>query len=352
MDGMQFGRWISERRRTRGWTSQRALIESVRGDAVLRGAGISEDFLARLEAGKVVFPLHGRVRRRVLLLARVLCASPSDLRGYLRASALHSLSPAEDEALASVRAYLTARGSAPPRLLPRRPARLFGREAVLGQLVESLLLGDDELYCVTGMPGVGKSALTHEAVHALSDDAEDRWMQRFPDGVTVFTCLGRRGLSGLASLLDDVCDVFAARGVPTPTAGDSCARLHATPASGGAHDEMDCMLAQAIDRARLVLSRTRALIVLDDLDPRLPLDRVLDVLLVPRNVTPGYRTHVTAQGTSTSASGNAVLTTSRHTPLPLRHAYRVALDPLAPDATHDFFAAALGRPLTPARRKP
>src|SRR5690349_15541564 len=108
MDGMQFGRRISEHRRARGWTSQRALIEAVQRDTVLCKAGISEDFIARLEAGQLVYPFRGRVRRRVLQLSRLMCASPRDLQSYLHAAAIAHLSPGEEEEIKSVRTYLAA----------------------------------------------------------------------------------------------------------------------------------------------------------------------------------------------------------------------------------------------------
>ena len=49
MDAVQFGRWLSERRRRFGWRSQRALAETANSDFNLSGYHITEDFLARVE---------------------------------------------------------------------------------------------------------------------------------------------------------------------------------------------------------------------------------------------------------------------------------------------------------------
>ena len=65
MDALQFGRWFSERRRRCGWGSQRALVETLHQHPLLCECGISEDFLARLEAGQLAHPFRGNVRWRV-----------------------------------------------------------------------------------------------------------------------------------------------------------------------------------------------------------------------------------------------------------------------------------------------
>src|SRR6266704_5964392 len=95
MDAVQFGRWISERRRAGGRGSQRALAESVRRQPLISKYRITEDFLARLEAGHLVHPFRGSVRRRVLALTWLLCKTPRDVRSYLRAAELTELSTEE-----------------------------------------------------------------------------------------------------------------------------------------------------------------------------------------------------------------------------------------------------------------
>jgi len=344
MDGMQFGRWISEHRRARGWTSQRALIDAVERDTALCKAGVSEDFIARLEAGQLVYPFRGRVRRRVLLLSRLMCASPRELQSYLHAAGTAHLSPGEDEEIESVRAYLVAQAAAPPHLLPRRPTRLVGRNAALAQLIQALMSPNASLCSVTGMPGVGKSALAYEAAHVLAGD-EQSWLKQFPDGVVAFTCTGRHGATGLASLLDDIFVVFASRtgarrnALRTRNGIDSVSLAHAVDARSAGPEE-ESALAQALDRVRQVMAKRRALILLDGLEPRLPLGQVLDALLVP-----SYSSHSARTPGRIMRSGNVVLTTSRHIPVPPTHAYRLPLDPLTSAAASELFMCVLGYPL-------
>src|SRR5690242_19720265 len=106
MDGVQFGRWISERRRKYGWSSQRALADTARHDPMLADYKISEDFLARLEAGRLSHPFRGNVRRQVLALAWMLCKTPRDVKLYLNAAELTELSADEAWQLGHLRQYL------------------------------------------------------------------------------------------------------------------------------------------------------------------------------------------------------------------------------------------------------
>src|SRR5712692_3354240 len=87
MDAVQFGQWMSKRRHACGFRSQRTLAETT--DAINRSPtepAISENFLARLEAGQLAHPFRGSVRRRVLALAWYLCKTPQDVKVYLRAA--------------------------------------------------------------------------------------------------------------------------------------------------------------------------------------------------------------------------------------------------------------------------
>jgi hypothetical protein len=344
MDGMQFGRWIGEQRRAHGLTSQRALIDAVERDTVLCQAGVSEDFIARLEAGQLVYPFRGRVRRRVLLLSRLVCASPRELQSYLHAAALAHLSPGEEEEIASVRAYLAPQAAAPPHVLPRRPTLLVGRSAALAELTQALMSPEANICCVTGMPGVGKSALAYETAHVLAGD-EQSWLQRFPDGVVVFTCAGRQGSRGLAALLDDILAVFAdgtgaRRNASRSRNGkDSVSLAHTVDARSDGLEE-EPALAQTLARVRQIMANRRALIVLDGLGPHLPLGLALDALLAP-----SYSSHSARTPGRIMQSGNVVLTTSRHFPVPTAHAYRLSLDPLTSAAASELFMRVLSYPL-------
>jgi tetratricopeptide (TPR) repeat protein len=90
------------------------------------------------------------------------------------------------------------------------------------------------------------------------------------------------------------------------------------------------------------MANRRALIVLDGIGPRLPLGQALDALLAP-----SYSLHTAHTPSRIVRSGNVVLTTSRHIPVPATRAYRLALDPLAPAAAYELFICVLGRPLDP-----
>src|SRR5262249_32204694 len=153
-----FGRWFSGRRHAHGLASQRDLVEAVQRHAVLCGSAISADFVARLEAGLFVFPFRGKVRRSVLLLARLLCSTERELRSYLQAAGLTNLDRTESDEIEAFRRALSRRDQ-PPLLLPPRPARLIGREAELGDLSQALTSADVAMCCVTGMVGVGKTTL-------------------------------------------------------------------------------------------------------------------------------------------------------------------------------------------------
>src|ERR1051326_542004 len=97
MDSVQFGHWFSERRLKYGFRSQRALAGRVSGDPMLGTLGITENFLARLEAGSFAYPFRGHVRARVAALAWLLCATPRDANTYYQAAGLTQLDKNEGE---------------------------------------------------------------------------------------------------------------------------------------------------------------------------------------------------------------------------------------------------------------
>lgn len=339
MDALEFGRWFSERRHAHSLATQRDLVDAVQRHPVLRNSAISADFIARLEAGLFVVPFRGRVRRRVLLLACLLCSTGHELRSYLQAAGLTRLDPTESDEIQAFRQILSGRDQ-PPLLLPRRPARLVGREAELGNLIQALTSADAALCCVTGMLGVGKSTLAFEAVHRLAEDAYTR-AARFPDGVMSFSCTGRRGKPGLTSLLDDICSALATRASAKKRPGfrhawpaDYPRESAADPLRADEGSSAELLLAQALERTRALLSSQRILVVLDDVEPGLPLDRALDVLLAPVLTSPGM-----------PQPGRVVLTTSRGVPVPHVPSNRLALNPLSTPAALALFAAMLGRAL-------
>ena len=172
MDAVQFGRWFSKRRQACGWQSQRALVDAVRRDPFLKASGISEDFLARLEAGHLAHPFRSSVRRRVLALAWLLCKTPRDLQTYLRAAELSDLCSEEADQVQRLSEHLVVQQSPSPLLLPLRPTRLIGRSTELHELLNALCKKDVNVFAVTGMPGSGKSALAYEALQLLVANEE------------------------------------------------------------------------------------------------------------------------------------------------------------------------------------
>src|SRR5258708_24930017 len=83
VNAITFGRWFSERRRQRGWSSQLAFVEAARREPLLAQYRISEDFLARLEAGRLAYPFRRGVRRRGLALTVLFYKTLRDMSSYL-----------------------------------------------------------------------------------------------------------------------------------------------------------------------------------------------------------------------------------------------------------------------------
>jgi AAA ATPase domain len=334
MDAVRFGRWISERRLKCGWRSQRALVEAMRQHPLLSEYSISEDFLARLEAGQLVHPFRGSVRRRVLALAWLLCKAPRDVRTYLQAAELSELKADEAEWMNHLRERLATRSTSALLSLPPRPTRLFGRTSTLEDLVNALCTVGSDLYAITGMPGVGKSALAYEALHQLASNERER-LRLFPDGIVTFAAAGRQGSGGLISLLNEITAVLAKSGVKAVHAMTAPAPVHP-----GSPEALDGELAGAIDRVRLALADKRLLLLLDDLDARFPLRQGLRALL----------SHSKSGGSSYN-SGEigtprcVVLTTSRYIPAPSLATYHLHLGPLDPDAALELFIALVSRSL-------
>ncbi len=331
MDAVQFGRWFSKRRQACGWQSQRALVDAVRRDPFLKASGISEDFLARLEAGHLAHPFRSSVRRRVLALAWLLCKTPRDLQTYLRAAELSDLGSEEADQVQRLSEHLAVQQSPSPLLLPLRPTRLIGRSTELHELLNTLCKKDVNVLAVTGMPGSGKSALAYEAVHMLASDEHER-ARLFPHGIATFTGRGRRGTNGLISLLSGITTVFHSL-----AASDSNSKSLA-PALP---QFTDADLACAIDRVRAALAGKRVLILLDDLEADFPLRQALEALLV--------RSQIDMAGCELRKSGDhaqehhAVLITSSYIPAPALVTSRLHLSPLKPEAALDLLANLVGR---------
>lgn len=334
MDVVQYGRWLGERRRACGWTSQRSLMESALEHPHTRDLGISEAFLARLEAGLLAYPFRGAVRKRVLGLIWLLCKSARQTREYLRLAGLADLSVEEQEMVRTVLAsFSDVAPVAPPLLLPARPTRLLGRAAALNELLRTLRTVETGLCVVTGMPGVGKSALAAEALHLIAADERARH-ELFPDGIITFSGAGRRGMGGLLALLDELSAVFT----PESSSARTSARHGEKPASSGERLARPDV-AGTLNRTRSVVAGKRFLLLLDDMDARFPLRDALDAVLATG--------HAAGAAGPVDAERRVVLVTSRYAPEAALIRIRQDVSPLDADAALALFTTLLQRDLTP-----
>lgn len=332
MDAIQFGKWISERRRKYGWSSQRALVETIRQDPMLQEWRISEDFLARLEAGRLVYPFRGYVRLQILALAWLLCKTVRELHTYLQAASLKDLSSDEAEMVQRLQKQLSIHHSVSIELLPIRPNRLIGRDALLDDILHHLGKLDRGLYAITGMPGVGKSVLAHEVLHRMATLEHRRFFQ---DGIISLSCRGRHGMTGLLALLHEIIKLFAATPQPQSQSRSASAkdknernteRDRKKYVTDRSKDGVDTLpgspvdLADTIDYVRILLADKSVLFLLDDVEPQFLLHEALDALL-------GYAQNGSQHAGSASAR-RIVLTTSRHIPEPALVNYYCPVEPL------------------------
>lgn len=346
MDVIQFGKWISERRRKCGWSSQRALSETLRNDPFLQEWRISEDFIARLEAGRLAHPFRGQVRQQILVLAQVLCKTPREVQSYLHAASLKELSPEETVLVQRIHDYLALEQMTTVELLPARPPYLVGRATVVENLLERISSHGQGLYAITGMPGVGKSVLAHEVMHYV---AADELRRLFHDGIVTLSCKDRKGSRGLLSLFEEIIDIFtdhdgkhkqvndtyttqqkqamqrssafAKTGLSTAASVESSTFPEAVQhdRSMTTHPIM-VSVASVIDRVRIVLAQKSVCFLLDDLDPQFPLQEAVSALV--GHIQPG------SFETTGAPARRLILTTSRFIPSAVRIDYHCALKPL------------------------
>lgn len=354
LDPVQFGRWVSERRRALGWPSQRALAEAAEHDPVTRESGITESFLARLEAGVLVWPPRGGVRLRAIELAWFLCESPRAVASYLHLAGCTRLTDDERALVARITGFIAASTASVPMLLPPQLPRLVGRDVEVSKLVEQIVTLGGGCCAITGMMGIGKSAVAVEALHRLAKDSRRR-AYYFPDGIIGLSMKHRRGLHGLLEVLDEVCALCAQDAQNNETKHHSPWRPQLVSVEA-AHEESEAEdgetgrcyrderaspseLAAATNRTRMALAGKRLLLLLDDLDPRFPLSEALDALL-PSGSLHGYR------GEDGLERGITVLVTCRAAPdSPLARSL-MQLGPIGETASLALFAERIGRELS------
>jgi AAA ATPase domain len=349
MDAIQFGRWLSNRRRRCGWSSQRALAEATQQEPFFSECDISEKFLARLEAGHLVHPFRGAVRQRVLALAALVCTTPREVQTYLRAAELTALGAEEAAYVQRLHASLQAQRADPVMLLPPRPTRLVGRVELVDDLLCHLATGNSGLYAVTGMPGVGKSALAFEVMHRLVADERQR-RRLFPHGVAIFTCTGRRDTQGMVALLHEIAEAFPAAMKLASRAAHSGIALTSSNESHAWPGAREAALADALARARLALAGKRTLLLLDDVDAQFPLRLLRDALLIG-GAESAIEKKESQHGTGRMGDAACkVLITSRYVPAPALLAHHLSVEALEPEPALDLFTALRGRPLSEEQR--
>ena len=326
MDAVQFGRWLHTRRRRCGFSSQRALAEHILQDLNLADAGISEAFLARLEAGQLVHPFRGDVRRRVLALAQLLCHTTRDVLTYLQVAELTDLDAREAEDIVHLRKRLSS-SQQPIFYLPIRPRQVIGREREIEETITGLRQKHTDLFLITGMTGVGKSTLAAEVVHMLTNDTR-QYIQTFQDGIISFSCKGYQGNKGLLILCEHILALFETRSSPSsrkPSVSKQDICLN------DEKQDDDAAVSRAVNRVRLALAERTLLILLDDLDAQFPLRIMLEAL-------------------STHKQQHKILVTSRYHFAYPPGAFHIHLEPLSPSAALEYFVLLLRRSLNEEER--
>lgn len=127
-----------------------------------------------------------------------------------------------------------------PRTVPRSVAHLVGRstelERVLAAATETSTVGHAPVVAVTGLGGMGKTALAVEAAHRLRDD--------FPDGTLYLHLDSETGRAGATSVLSHFLQLLGVPPDVLPTTHDARVAMY-----------------------RSILDTKRLLIVLDDIGP-------------------------------------------------------------------------------------
>jgi hypothetical protein len=175
------------------------------------------------------------------------------------------------------------RGPRTPRDQPPRAPGFAGRERERTALIDALRRGQSVSLSavVAGTAGVGASSLAAEALHALAGEPD-----AFPGGIAWVRCDARSDLDGLAWIYDRVLAAWGVTLAPGDPTNDTAAG--ALPA-GAAVELRERALRQLRSSPPLVAGGQEdrqhgaqmlrpALLLLDNVERRLPLDRALEAL--------------------------------------------------------------------------
>ncbi len=188
-----------------------------------------------------------------------------------RYAALQAEQQREETVAAVVRQVLTegrvvSASRTVPRDLPPRTPGFVGHEDDLSAIEASLRQG--QAVAIVGMGGVGKSSLAAEAVYALAAEPGV-----FPGGETWVRCDERTGLAGLIWIADQLLATWNAA-LPA----EATARVQ-TPEDGWELRERALRQRLGVSEGADGESRPAAkLTLLDNVEPGLPLSRLLDTL--------------------------------------------------------------------------
>ncbi|HEY1391144.1 MAG TPA: tetratricopeptide repeat protein [Ktedonobacterales bacterium] len=161
-----------------------------------------------------------------------------------------------------------AREGGVPYDLPPPAFGFVGRKREIEELCADLRRGESIglSAAVVGMAGVGKSALASEVVHALAADVPER----FPGGITWVNCNNLTGLSGLNFLYDHLLYDWSTSLAPEVAARDMTSEEAITLREHALRARRRPPAGQAEPDA--------ALVMLDNVEPGLPLARALATL--------------------------------------------------------------------------
>jgi hypothetical protein len=259
-------------------------------------------------------------------LAWLLCDSARQVRTYMKLAELDGLSSAEASDIeALVRSRSDSSSSSRHNVvLPPPPAHFLGRDGDLATLTGLLTQACPSCTVITGMPGIGKTCLAVVAAQQLATGQHGP--APFADGIYFLSCAGRRGAEGACSILKDVLALQQPYGRLPARQGHS-ADADARDSSTDENRADEGVLARTADHVRQTLANKRVLVMLDGIEPDLPLDVVVDAIL-PFSVSP---LPIPATATPTGASAPttpAVLITGRSLPRVAPRVQHLHLQPL------------------------